>query len=615
VTRRLLALSWLCLAVLWGAWIRVDTARSVPGFDAGDARGVLRSDPALLYYITEEIEDASGGLPPDFRADARVQHPERTDLLAEFAVAQEFLVAWADALFGADVPLHVTALVVMALVAALFVVGVFAAVRGVTGSDLWASLAVALALVTPANYRTIGFLLVKEDLSLPLFLIHVGWLARAQRTQRPRDFLGAGLVLALALASWHAMSFVAAIELGVLYLGALWSARSPFESPPATYALVGPLLAGVLVPALRLAGWLYSPAVTLALGLWACAFACRLRPLSPARRRLVMLGVSALWFLASRPLAPAAYDHVRDVLFAKLRFLGELPADPNAMSFDARLLWQGPFETLAPGALLSWLGWPLVALVVLALATGARDARGYERFLLALALASLPVAWLFGRLAVLPGFFLPPLAALALARWRARAPALLAFGALTLAQAGAFPGFLAEPRLIWYQPAQTAAGFREQLAAILAARGELAALCDWVGANVPAEEAIAGDFVNSTALLAHTRRPIVLQPKYETDLSRRKIEAFLTAFYRGTPEDLAQLLSERFRCRWLVVDRYVLGGLSRYTAGLRADEAPAADSASSAFLADDASDVPGFELLYRSPHPGPYADYRVYRLR
>ena len=135
---------------------------------------------------------------------------------------------------------------------------------------------------------------------------------------------------------------------------------------------------------------------------------------------------------------------------------------------------------------------------------------------------------------------------------------------------------------------------------------------------MPESEPIAGDFVNSTALLAHTRRPIVLQPKYETDRSRRQAEAFLGAFFHGSADALAELLRSRFACRYLLVDRHALWELSRTTAGLRADErAPRAATAAEVFLADDEARlraIQGFELLYRSPPGIAGADYRVFRL-
>lgn len=611
MTRRLVALVWLAFAVLWSAWIRIDTALADPNFDAHDARGMLRSDPALLFYLTEEIGrslDEGRLLPRDFRADPRIQHPFVTDVPAEFPVGQEFLVAWVWHLLGGDSgpPLHVVALYVMAAVAALFLAGTFAVVRALTQSDMWAALAVGLALVTPANYRTIGFLLVGEDLALPLFLLHLGWLARATRTGRGRDYLASGVLAAGALATWHAASFVVTLELGVLVLGALVSGRSPLEARRAWLVLAAPAVAGVAVPVLRANGLLLSPAAALCLALLAPALARRRRELSPSGARALLVAALLALLLGFGALAPSSYAHVHQVVWAKLRFLGEFPADPNRVPFDARLLWQGPFETLRPADLLAWSGWPLA--LSFAAACGslwrARAWRGCEGFLFGLALVALPAAWMFSRLAVLVGLLAPVCAALAFARWPRRGRALALFAGLTLAQAAVFASFVRELRIDWYLPAR--------------ARAELAALVEYVRAHVPPAEPIAGDFVNSTALLAHTRNPIVLQPKYETDRSRRQAEAFLTTFFQRSTEELAELLRQRFQCRYLLVDRHVLWDLSRTTAGLLPSERePRPGTAAAAFLSgaeDVLESIPGFELLYRSPAGIPEADYRLFRL-
>ncbi len=623
--RRILVPLLLGLGVAWGAWIRVETALRDPNFDAVDPRGMLRSDPALLYYVTERIVESGGGAPDDFRADPRVQHPEATDIPAEFALGQEFLVAWAQLAAGSESPLHLTALRVTALTAAFFVVGVFGAVRAVTRSDPWAGLAALLALATPANYRTIGFLLVREDLALPLFALHLALAARALRTRRALDSLTAGLVLAAALATWHAAGFIVLLELTVVWILFLRKGRW-LEVRAATAVLFFPALAGLVVPALRASGWLFSHAAALAFGLWVAALAGRLsgprsgdaaggpgRTHGPPRgaggrwTRALGVGASALWFLGTRPFASSAHAHVHQVLWAKLRFLGRLPEDPGALSFDARLLWQGPFETLAPAELLAWIGWPVALLLAAAVPIAAwrKVALGdFGSLALGLTLLSLPVAWLFGRLAVLVGMLAPIAIAIALARLPRPRLALGALAAAALVQLASFSGFVAEHRTIWYLPPP--------------ARADLAALLGWIEEHVAPDQAIAADFVNSPAILAHTRRPIVLQPKYETDASRRRAEAFLTTLFQGTPSELASLVRQRFRCEHVLFDRHVLWDLSRYTAGLRADErVPRPGTAAEAFLGSEglATDVEGFELLYRSPAPTRWSDFRLYRLR
>jgi hypothetical protein len=324
---------------------------------------------------------------------------------------------------------------------------------------------------------------------------------------------------------------------------------------------------------------------------------------------VLALGLAALVAARTGWSGAAELGHVYEVMLAKARCLGVPPDDPRAISFDARLLWQGPFATLelGYGAAQLGLGLALGALGALLLLRGGRPP-ALAAGLLAFAALSLPAAWLVERLLVLPALALPALGALGLARLARRPGRLLGATALLL-QAVLLGRFAAQHEISWYRPE----GLAPELRALVAALPGL----------VPPDEAVCADFVTSTAVLAHTRRPIVLQPKYETERSRRKAEDFLTAFFHGTPEELRRLLLERFRCRYLLVDRYTLGYLSPWTAGLPRGASPAAGTPAALFLSQDQAtlaSVPGFELLYRSPatilqsNGAPYDLYRLYRV-
>jgi hypothetical protein len=63
-------------------------------------------------------------------------------------------------------------------------------------------------------------------------------------------------------------------------------------------------------------------------------------------------------------------------------------------------------------------------------------------------------------------------------------------------------------------------------------------------------------------------------------------------------------MRERFRCRFLLVDRFVMGGPGRYAGGLGSGEPTPEGSPAALFLSQDAAtltSVPGFSLVYRSP--------------
>jgi hypothetical protein len=198
---------------------------------------------------------------------------------------------------------------------------------------------------------------------------------------------------------------------------------------------------------------------------------------------------------------------------------------------------------------------------------------------------------LIERTILLPGILCPVAGACALCSVhgtrRARTIGLL----VLVAQAVWFAQFISAHRIAWYTPPQR--------------QTEIAELVRHVPALVPADEPILADFMNSTAILAHTRRPIVLQPKYESRRSRERAEQFLRTFFEGTPSDVRRLMLDEFRCRYVLFDRFTLGVLSRYTAGIPASPRELrAGTAAATFLAqDDAvlTRVPGFRLLYRSP--------------
>jgi hypothetical protein len=308
------------------------------------------------------------------------------------------------------------------------------------------------------------------------------------------------------------------------------------------------------------------------------------------------------------------------LLWEKARHLGQLPADPNELPFEVRLMWQGPFDTLdlAWGAVLVGAG---IVFVVPAIAWLVRDwrdvaaahANGRSRevtLLCALLVISLPIAWWIERTVVIPGMLLPVVGACALQRWRnATTAAVLAIGVLVV-QAIVFERFRRTHEISWYRPPHRQA--------------ELAELVRRVPELVPDGAPIAADFMNSTALLAHTRHPAVLQPKYEFRRSRERAEHFLRAFFAGTPDELRRLLLGEFRCRYLLVDRFTLGYLSSYTAGLpRGTRTFAAGTAAAALLSQDAHElesVPGFRLVYRSPswirqsNGSPADFYRLYEI-
>ncbi|UCF34240.1 MAG: hypothetical protein JSV78_02840, partial [Phycisphaerales bacterium] len=118
--------------------------------------------------------------------------------------------------------------------------------------------------------------------------------------------------------------------------------------------------------------------------------------------------------------------------------------------------------------------------------------------------------------------------------------------------------------------------------------------------------------------LAHTRHPMVLQPKYETSRSRRRIEEYFVTFVGGTPKQFRELL-KGYGCRYVLIDRELMWAGARYIAGVPREQLrPAAGTAAAAFCTretDVLASVPGFRLIYRSPPELGSDLYRLYEAK
>ncbi|MEX1025065.1 MAG: hypothetical protein WD226_08300 [Planctomycetota bacterium] len=614
-TERSLGRGWglvgLVALVLASTAFRVQRAWADPAFErfasAPADTHLWKSDPALLAYFVERIADAGGGVPDDWRADPRVGHPAGADVPVEFTVAQEWPVAWAWLAVGRDVPLEIVALITSSLLASLALLGAAWAVLTWTRSWGWALFAAALFVLLPANQRTLGFLLMREDLAWPLFALHFGALAAALSTRRAREAIVAGVLLAGALATWHASRGFWALELVVL-AGVFLVRGAPARRVAWTLVFVPALW---LVPALA-AGEREWGALVASVALALSGF---VPGLETWRRRLVALVavgacVAAAAALASFGDAPAgaSFEHVSAVLRAKLAHFGQRPSDPALVPFEARLLWQGPFESVPLGALVRSLGLA-ASLALVALAARCWRQRCAPRRDLVLGAAvlfgALFTAHLIGRTVLLAAWLVPVATTILLARSGARRrDAAVLLGAQVVAFALWSQGLF----LSWYLPAGKPL--------------EYARLFEWVAANVPPDAAVASDFVNATALLQATGNPIVLHPKYETKKSRRAAEEFFQAFYAGTPAELA-VWCRRQGVEHLWIDRYVLGFVAPWVGGVPEGAAFPPESAAALFLSQDQrvlESVAGFELLYRSPpsitqqNGAPYDLFRWYRL-
>lgn len=601
--RRIVAIALLVL-VAATAWFRVELEVGDAQFDMRSPDGMLKSDPALLYSLLERIVDAGGSIPADFAHDTRLEYPDTIDVAARFPLAMLQVTAWTHVLLGRSGAVHVTATQVASLVMALALVGVYLLAREVSGSRALGLLAALLAAATPAIHRTVGFVLVDEDAFWPLFALHLGLAARAVRLRTPVPMFLAGMSAAAALATWHAASFFLTLEALVVLVGFAWKSANPLSVRGGYLVAIPLVVAALAIPFLRATDAVFSLPVAVAIGL---AIAGRMKDARIAR--FVGVGIALVVVAIGAWIAGGAHAHVFALLAAKIEHLGIRPPSAEGLSADVRLMWQGPFETpsfVHAANILSLTGILGAAAAIHAIVR--RTANGTERALIALFALSIAAAWLAERALVLPALLAPALVACASTRLRRGAWMLGAACCIQIALCAAWASSYSNP---WYHaPVQRQAEIRWLLGA--------------VAQHVPPNEAIAADFMSGPAILAKTGNPIVVSPKWEAREPRRRAAEFLDAFHHDSPEEFRRLLVERYRVRWLVVDRFTLQYLAHWSAGLPPSSFdPLPGTAAAALLAqDDAAlrAIPGYELVARSPATirmpsGQPSDfYRLFRL-
>ena len=550
IRQRLVVFLFLLLAVGTSAGLRIQTALGDANFDANDARPLLRSDPGLLYYITERIVEAGGGVPENFSADAHIEYPATSNIPEMFSVGQEFVVAWAKLWFD-DVPLHIVALWAMSIFASTSLIWIYLLSRELTGKVSWAIFATLVALILLGNYRTIGFLLIREDFSMPWLAMHLYAMARAWRLRTSGSIVWAAVAMVLAAATWHAMGFMLTIEAAAVLA---WHLRSGENPMGVRRAWLFPLVVAtscVLIPVLRSKGFMFSIPMLIIAGLGVSAIVERKEWLGAKSARWTALATIAVLvpsagFLSSALFGAANdYSHVFELMSAKATHMGQLPEDPRLLGFDVRLLWQGPFNTPTWEYFSSALGIGILALPFAAIAgiwgwfklEGERPQQVLFAFLLGGAVAAVLVQ----RTVVLPTLIAPVILALALQRIPlVPLRAVLIVGGLAWQLQG-FSQWLTSYTIPWYMPADR--------------NTELAEVLRWVEENVPEHEPIASDFATSTAVLAHAGNPMLVQPKYETATSRRRIETFTAAFAKGSLQEYRELLADN-DCRYVLTNFY-----------------------------------------------------------
>ncbi len=440
---------------------------------------------------------------------------------------------------------------------------------------LLAGLLYGLAL--PVAERGNGAVLFREDLAVPVLLMHLAAVGGWARSPHWARALLAGVLLAGSMLLWKVTTFYALMLL--VFLATAWWVRGtePGRVGDAVLMMFGPVAIASVAPwSLKHDQFLTSTPALVAGGLAFAAFlAARVPRLPPLLGSLLVVGV-VIWGRLLLPVE-SAYAHAWETIVAKTTSFDSKPLDPTELSFHARHYWTGNYESPTLRRLVR--DWPFLVAVaipgVFALVaelrrggapwpgklppppTGLLEGDGPSEPMSPL--LSWFVLWLVA------GFLASYLLFVKLTLWAAVALALLG------AVGWSYPRRLRKTRRLLAVPfialvALHGLGVVPGLDAILyrdVARSDADAVSEvvvfppdgfeelvtWMGENTGEDEAILASFQLSPFLLTYVDRPTVLHCFFEGDLLPR-LQEIITA--RFSDEATLAEAARRYGATWYV---------------------------------------------------------------
>ncbi len=531
------------------------------------------------------------------RQDKMAQWPEGINPLKELTLFQEYLHGLTFRVFTRLFPkvsFHVYLIYFISFFSLLTVIFLFWGVRTLGAGPLSALFCAALYAFTGAAYGRIRFYEL-EYTAIPLMAGSFVLVLFALKKSSRHLFwsVAAGILLALALASWHFTRFYLLVFTIAFWVSFLASGGSRKHCQTVGIVFGCVVSAGLIVPVLRAGGLVLSPPVILG-GLLLAALWLENRYGRSFRRCLYLLlaGTAAVVLLIPLGGEAAGYGHVWSLFKCKLAHLLVKPEEPTRLSFAGRFLWNGPFNTMPP-LFMVYRYSPLLPLAAVAgcrLFVRVRKSREFTGLLILLmALAFFFLNIMVRRLAPFGAFFLS---------------LLLAYLFLNIKKSGPLDGAIAGSakdqaapsrlpyRMLWglllggclvSQIGLAMTGGRLGLTDAVADRlsegrfpvinynsSELKML-DWIRQNTAPEAVFLSNVEISPSILTYTDRAIVLQPKFETKDIREKFKKLFFALFGADEPALYRLMKRYGVDYYLYHVKNLLGSdpdSKRYLAGL-----------------------------------------------
>ena len=604
------AVALLCTLVVA---IKVHNNLSVPYFSANSSEHFYWTESAFHFRHARMVSDGDS-IPVE---DMQIQHPEGLRVRRYITPLMDQIYGRLHRWFFADTELHVFLIYAVSIFSTLSLLACFFA-----GWSLWQSPWIALICATmyslvPASTARVTSSLNREDFALPLLFGSFACFLACMKKQRPAVVLGGAAMLIVALAGWHLSQFY--FQIFVAGLALLVLIYLPESIPRATFTIyvAAVVAASMLLEVLREKAFIGSMALMMSYALLIVMWLSPGR--SPRTTRWTTIGLMIVFIAGGFAIQHRtdSHSHVFATVVAKLRYLGQLPADPSLLSFEAKSMWTAGFISPNPEEILLMLGTLLlflvVAIILWAPRLWRRQVSPEQALVLYFALITCALYLMFQRLSVFAVFYLALLPGLAwtlrFRNWRVGLTALLVicmgFEVIKLPllrerpirnRPTAFGRFVAEKTGL---PVYRLQQHRPSLPV-------LSNLTRYLQDHTQDSEAVVSSFELGPSIATYANRPTVLHSSFESKSLRDKVQTVYESLFEN--EQTFYDLCLRYDARYVIHQANFLYGLGPGTLTYNVGRTTLPTSSALFAFHFAPHQLEYFHLVHQNK------DYRIYRV-
>ena len=313
---------------------------------------------AFHYYFAKEIAE---GRRIKTR-ETRMQYPEGIEVFRKTSIFMEYIAGylyrWVNRFFNIsfdDFVRHFVRIISSLTIFVIYLITYEIYKSRLAG--LVSSLFYSVSL--PAITRSAGFGFLRENFTLPViflqflfFMLAIGR-ANKETSEENNKWLSmsliSGVLMFIALASWHFSPFYLVVIEGFILLRLIFTKGNPDGLLKVFSMLLAfCFAAGILIPYLAANRFIISYPMLIGYAIIGGWFLNRvsLRGRSPWQSNLRYAGSFLITFLVLIILTSPyqkdneVYSHVYSLGIYQLKYLGMNPTDPSRVPFDAKLLWE-----------------------------------------------------------------------------------------------------------------------------------------------------------------------------------------------------------------------------------------------------------------------------------